>query len=331
MVVNSTTELDAIMTTYLGMKECLLHHINCGLVGVHKMMGNILFSSLETTDDALAENLTKDGLTQFDDMENETGVLRHFDSQCNDMKDLILKVLEDGFKPNMPKSSMASVSSYATSDTGDSPYFGGKSGAGSGGGGGGGGYFYNGTNSTFHRDLNSFGEGIPVMFKACVNFLDANALKTEGLFRVAGDNTEVNLLKAGLNAMNHDVDEGVKSLNLDEHTVKNILIVSDKISSNDQIWNIPNIASLLKLWLRELPVSLIPETCYKEIVSLSFGPDTFATKFAANVLPKFGVAHQRNLVALLAFLSKIAHVEENKMVTSERAKRASELFEHPQG
>jgi len=326
-VISSTSEIDSIMTNYLEMKETILHHIDSGIIAAHKMMGQILLGSLNDMVDAnLSDRLTKEGLLQFDDLENETGVLRHFEEQCNGLKDLILKVLEDGFKPVSSttggghSASISSVSTFATSDSQYTTTAGFSAGEGGGKTFGGGGssvssFAYNGTNSTFGRPLSSF-PSIPLFFKACVSFLDKNGLDSVGLFRVAGDNTEVNLIKSALNSFNHDVDTP-SDLDLEETTLTKIMILNDKIRSNNHIINVPNIASLLKLWFRELPVSLIPEATYKEVISLSFSPETFWEKFAGSVLPKFPEPNQRNYLVLMAFLSKISTKSDANKMTPE--------------
>jgi len=260
-VLASNTELDCIMTTLLDAKDGVIHFIRSGLFAAHKMMGSVLINSLNESEseEKLGAALCQDGLVQFDDLENETGSLRHYETQFNQLKELILKSLEGGFLPPSNASSSASMSSVSTFATNDSAYttnsrlptaannaF----------------YMFNGTNSTFRRPLTTF-KGVPLVLKGAIFKLDADALDCVGLFRVAGDSTEVKEMRSALNGFNHDIGENDS---LDENTLTSLMLETDKF---ENYMNIPNIASLLKLFLRELPVSLIPEDVYLEVIKVS--------------------------------------------------------------
>ncbi len=112
------------------------------------------------------------------------------------------------------------------------------------------------------------------MVLSCIKWLDANeAITTVGLFRVAGQTDDVE-------ALSKDFDLPCKT--------------------------VPNVASLAKLTLRELPVSLIPESVYNDVVAIGTVPSAAFTSKMIEILPSFPQAHATLLRNLTCWLSKVA-------------------------
>eukprot|EP01113_Clastostelium_recurvatum_P006123 TRINITY_DN12778_c0_g1_i1.p1 TRINITY_DN12778_c0_g1~~TRINITY_DN12778_c0_g1_i1.p1 ORF type:complete len:785 (-),score=141.61 TRINITY_DN12778_c0_g1_i1:31-2385(-) len=98
---------------------------------------------------------------------------------------------------------------------------------------------------------------------------------TEGIFRVPGLAAEIQTIK-------HQLDEG---------------------SDNIQSTNVHTPASLLKLWLRELPEPLVPEPMYGVCIECD------AADSAAEVFRQFPPLNQRVIVYVLTFLQELAQPE----------------------
>lgn len=150
---------------------------------------------------------------------------------------------------------------------------------------------------------------VPQIVKQCVEFLTKNALQTEGVFRLPGRSTLIKELKEYFDmAETPDFD----ALEVDVHTV----------------------ASLIKLFLRELPEPLIPHDQYLMMASQAskfqcgvlvdeeqrdraFREATEKTKQLLADIPP----HSYNLLKYLcAFFHKVSlHSEENKMGISNLA------------
>ncbi|GMI21227.1 hypothetical protein TeGR_g4472, partial [Tetraparma gracilis] len=123
-------------------------------------------------------------------------------------------------------------------------------------------------------------------------YLDEHGLDQVGLFRVAGDQGEIQQLESAFQSAE------------DAGTV---------MEANASILTVPNVASLLKLWLRNLSVSLIPESSYSRMMSYANTPDTLVAKVSEEI-SSWPRAHLVTLRLLLCFLTKVAKESEvNKM------------------
>jgi hypothetical protein len=87
---------------------------------------------------------------------------------------------------------------------------------------------------------------IPVFLERMISFLESYAPRTEGIFRLSASMMEINKLREQLDAG--------KGIELHEQQDKHV------------------VACLLKLWLRELPESLIPHQLYTDLRN-SFGSE----------------------------------------------------------
>jgi len=134
---------------------------------------------------------------------------------------------------------------------------------------------------------------IPIVVYECINFLRKNGLDKEGIFRVNGSERRINNC---LKVFNENAGYG--------------------FGYDFDGMNVFDVASLLKLYLRQLPEPLIPYCLYSSFLDvIKFIPDTSeriqAFQYLFMMLP---TAHLVLLEILLQFLSEIIqHFEENHM------------------
>uniref|UniRef100_A0A3Q3WEE8 Rho-GAP domain-containing protein n=1 Tax=Mola mola TaxID=94237 RepID=A0A3Q3WEE8_MOLML len=129
--------------------------------------------------------------------------------------------------------------------------------------------------------------GIPLVLRDMVHFLDKNGMHQRGLFRLCGSVLRTNQLRQGW-----DCGEGVDlEHEEDVHTV----------------------ASLLKLFLRELPTPLVPEPYYKQLV-LRYRDEVEMNRSLRENLYQLPDDNLVILSYLIRFLSRVAaHSQSNHM------------------
>lgn len=133
------------------------------------------------------------------------------------------------------------------------------------------------------------GRRIALVVEKCATCLLASGMDEEGLFRITGSASKIKKLKSAFNAGFADMSEFEK----DPHTV----------------------ASVLKLYLRELPEPLMTFALYEEWMKAASVPDASARLQAlwqvVNSLPQ---ANHDNLRYVVKFLARlVGHREQNKM------------------
>jgi len=140
---------------------------------------------------------------------------------------------------------------------------------------------------------NSNNKKIPIVVYECINFLRKNGLTKEGIFRVNGSERRIN---NSLKVFNENAGYG--------------------FGFDFDGMNVFDAASLLKLYLRQLPEPLIPFCLYNSFLDvIKFIPDTTekiqAFQYLFMMLP---TSHLVLLEILLQFLSEIIqHFDENHM------------------
>ncbi|XP_067092783.1 protein FAM13A-like [Osmerus mordax] len=140
------------------------------------------------------------------------------------------------------------------------------------------------------RDENQLECGVPLVLQHMVEYLDRNGVHQRGLFRLSGSVVRTRLLRQRW-------DRG-------------------EVVDLEQEGDVPTVASLLKLFLRELPGALVPEPQRKDLVaSLAEGADgaqlNMALRQKFNSLP----ADNHSILSyLIHFLSRVAsHSQSNHM------------------
>jgi RalA-binding protein 1 len=134
---------------------------------------------------------------------------------------------------------------------------------------------------------------LPAVVYRCIQYLEArNAIHEEGIFRLSGSNV---VIKALRERFNNESD-----INLLE---------------DEQYYDIHAVASLLKLYLRELPTTILTRDLHLEFLSVTEMP-VHSEKIAAlsELVLRLPQANATLLKYLIAFLIKIInHQDSNKM------------------
>ncbi|XP_057651897.1 rho GTPase-activating protein 92B-like isoform X1 [Diorhabda carinulata] len=125
----------------------------------------------------------------------------------------------------------------------------------------------------------------------CISALTEYGMSEEGLFRVAASTSKVKRLKAS-------IDSGCFSVLIPEYRDVHIL------------------ASLLKLYLRELPEPLLTYHLHKEWLDAVQVPEIYRLEVVKEIVAKLPQENKDNLAYLFQFLSKLAKHPENKMTAS---------------
>ncbi|KAI7862863.1 Rho GTPase activation protein [Spinellus fusiger] len=158
-------------------------------------------------------------------------------------------------------------------------------------------------NPVFGVDLNTLMERdrdeVPLIVKKCSEVVEAYGLNTLGLYRVSGTNTHIQRLKAAF-------DRDCSAVNL---------------MSEENISDINNITSLLKLWLRELPDPLFPRNMYQQFLGAAkIEDDRMRVLGLHTVINDLPDAHYATLKYLMSHLDKVQQNQRyNKMGVSNLA------------
>ncbi|KAI1143279.1 RhoGAP-domain-containing protein [Hypoxylon sp. FL0543] len=134
---------------------------------------------------------------------------------------------------------------------------------------------------------------LPAVVYRCIQYLDAkHAIREEGIFRLSGSNVVIKQLRERFNI------EGDVNLLTDE-----------------TYYDIHAVASLLKLYLRELPTTILTRDLHMKFVAVTEMPNQ-VEKIAslAELVQQLPLANETLLKYLIAFLIKIInHADMNKM------------------
>ncbi|KAG2186724.1 hypothetical protein INT44_002950 [Umbelopsis vinacea] len=88
-------------------------------------------------------------------------------------------------------------------------------------------------------------EEVPVILRKCAEAVETYGLNTVGIYRVSGTNTQIQKLKGAF-------DRDCRNVNL---------------NAEENVSDINNITSVLKLWFRELPDPLFPRAAYQHFLN----------------------------------------------------------------
>ncbi|KAI1082944.1 RhoGAP-domain-containing protein [Whalleya microplaca] len=134
---------------------------------------------------------------------------------------------------------------------------------------------------------------LPAVVYRCIQYLDSkNAIREEGIFRLSGSNIVIKQLRERFNS------EGDVNLLVDE-----------------TYYDIHAVASLLKLYLRELPTTILTGDLHMQFVSVTeMSNHREKIGALAELVQRLPLANETLLKYLIAFLIKIInHADMNKM------------------
>ncbi|XP_064633160.1 rho GTPase-activating protein 24-like [Lineus longissimus] len=143
-----------------------------------------------------------------------------------------------------------------------------------------------------HERRRKTGRSVPKVVEDCVNYLTAHGMDVEGIFRLPG------------------LSKTIKKLKLDYDMAVDIDLTRDEVDVN-------SIASLLKLYFRELPEPVIPFQYYEMFLTMGLKVehgDTRAMDTIRSLLDQLPVDNYNLLEYLCKFLEEVSkHCDENKM------------------
>lgn len=145
--------------------------------------------------------------------------------------------------------------------------------------------------TSLKEHLRITGKRIAYPLEICITALSQDGMLEEGLFRVAASTTKVKRLKAA-------IDSGCFSCIIPEYKDVHIL------------------ASLLKLYLRELPEPLLTFHLHKEWIDAAQVSENRRLEVVKNIISKLPQENRDNLAYLFQFLSRLTKHPENKMSPS---------------
>ncbi|KAI8981776.1 Rho GTPase activation protein [Mycotypha africana] len=152
-------------------------------------------------------------------------------------------------------------------------------------------------NPVFGIDLTQLmqrdGQEVPLVVQKCTEAVEQLGLKTVGIYRVSGTSTQIQRLK---NAFDRDC----KSVNL---------------LSEENRADINNVTSLLKLWFRELPDPLFPQSSYQHFMNAArIENDRMRVLGLHTIINDLPDAHYATLKHIMCHLDRVQQNQEyNKM------------------
>ncbi|KAL9559138.1 hypothetical protein PS6_000942 [Mucor atramentarius] len=135
------------------------------------------------------------------------------------------------------------------------------------------------------------GQEVPAVVIKCAEAVEATGLKTVGLYRVSGTSTQIQRLKSAFD----------RNLTSDENNA-----------------DVNNITSLLKLWFRELPDPLFPQSSYQHFMNAArIENDRMRVLGLHTIINDLPDAHYATLKYIMCHLDKVQQLQEfNKMTTA---------------
>mmetsp|Transcript_5552 Transcript_5552/g.8449 ORF Transcript_5552/g.8449 Transcript_5552/m.8449 type:complete len:453 (+) Transcript_5552:9-1367(+) len=145
--------------------------------------------------------------------------------------------------------------------------------------------------------------GTTRMIHKCVTYLrETGSVRSQGLFRLAGDQMQENLVKVRLYGANYDPDaEATVCIGLQESAPG---YSKDQKMSTVVVTDPDTVSSLLKMFLRDLPEPLITYAVYADVMSA--GRESRSEDTLMQILNRMPQEHVSTLEHLIGFLSEIA-------------------------
>ncbi|KAF7732372.1 hypothetical protein EC973_005268 [Apophysomyces ossiformis] len=142
-------------------------------------------------------------------------------------------------------------------------------------------------------------QSVPLVLVKCAEAVERYGLKTVGIYRLSGTNSQIQKLKAAFDRDCAGVD----------------------LHSEEYGSDINNVTSVLKLWFRELPDPLFPNSSYQHFLNAAKIEDERMRVLALHtIITDLPRAHYASLKFLMAHLNKIQkHQCYNKMGSSNLA------------
>lgn len=275
----ATSELTEVLVNFFGLLPAVRQHMSDGIVACHKLLANRLLSSLDggSASSAAAAKIHAEADAMLRNVEEGRRTFALFKTEFGLLKKCVLFMLERGdvkyASEVYPRGGVVLDDTDGVRVKGTSERFGGGMGRG-----------------MFDRELSDFVDLAPEILTMSVKYLDDNGINFVGLFRVAGDQNEIEALEEAFYA-DVDFSNGGSYGSIYSPTNANV--------------SVPNVSSLLKLWLRNLPTSLIPEKSYSALIKAATNPETYL-KVLQEEMARWNNVHILCLKILVAFLVNVS-------------------------
>ncbi|KAI8983009.1 Rho GTPase activation protein [Pilobolus umbonatus] len=136
---------------------------------------------------------------------------------------------------------------------------------------------------------------VPMIVKKCAEAIEAHGLRTVGIYRVSGTSTQIHRLK-------NEFDRDCASVDL---------------NTEENLSDINNITSVLKLWFRELPDSLFPRSSYEQFMKAAkIENDRMRVLGLHTVINDLPDAHYATMKYIMKHLYNVQQNQEFNKMTS---------------
>ncbi|GMH81421.1 hypothetical protein TrVE_jg13903 [Triparma verrucosa] len=270
-VTKANTELSKILKGYIDLWPSVEKHVKLGLTAAHGFLSSQICGSAAIVESSSSPNPLQADLTSIL-LGLRTGkTLRVFSSRYTALQAQIIGIVQ---APKIPFASEVVATNSSRNIRSSSFEPGGQ------------------TPSTLTNE-------IPGIIIDCITYISAHGLDHVGVFRLAGDSTEVDdLLELYVSAEESDEADATHPL------------VSSELST------VNNVCSLMKLYLRNLPVSLIPPQSYTALLKSLESAERLTTSLLS-LSKSWPEGHWTLLETLIQFLRKIEAKSLINMMTSQ--------------
>ncbi|KAI7895986.1 Rho GTPase activation protein [Mucor mucedo] len=139
------------------------------------------------------------------------------------------------------------------------------------------------------------GQEVPMVVVKCAEAIEASGLKTVGLYRISGTSTQIQRLKGIFDRSCASVD----------------------LSTEENGSDVNNITSLLKLWFRELPDPLFPQSSYQHFMNAAkIENDRMRVLGLHTIINDLPDAHYATLKYIMRHLDKVQQNQDFNKMTS---------------
>ena len=135
-------------------------------------------------------------------------------------------------------------------------------------------------------------DDVPLFFLQGIAFLDSNALYTQGLFRVPGSEDTLSNYKRSLD--------------------------SEQFGGFPEGSAVADVASLIKLFIRQLPEPLIPSSIFTDLLAIRVGGEDFSQQVRDLLYSdRTPPIHRETLRILFGFLTRVEQCHEHNMMSAD--------------
>ena len=162
------------------------------------------------------------------------------------------------------------------------------------------------------RKEGSHDRGVPLILLKCLAYLNTHGLNTENLYRIPGDSSQIKALRARFNQDDTAVDLNVRTTPAGPPAAA----AASSTQQQQPPTDVHAVASLVKLYLRELPEPLLPATTLARMQAAMNLPEAQRITTFRQELAMMPHANLRTLRKLLLHLAKLLENGERTRLSS---------------